>query len=75
MTNDAKRTYRGPIIEWAVEFGVVCAHSGRSPVRDYVLAVDDGMSDIVLLRRNNGSRFLVSRHDPTYIWQRWTVTP
>ena len=82
MTNDAERTYRGPIIERGVEDGVIEGSDSEKIVPNYALAVDEGTSEIIIVFRSLQPYWSVSTAS---LYPRvpgtdsllipWTVTP
>ena len=77
--SNAERTYRGPIIEMWVEAGIVNGNEWRERKPAYVLAVDSGTGELVILLRllQSRVRFVVSYYDPTHdpVVRKWKVTP
>ena len=75
MTN-AERTYRGPIIECAVEGGIPRGDRVMSISPAHALAVDDGTGDIVIIYRHQMAYYVSvwNTAPPRIVGQRWTVT-
>ena len=71
-----KRTYRGPIIEQPIEWGLVVENGKTFTDEDFALAVDDGTGEMVLIYVSSPS--FVSRFNPRthfLLYRPWTVTP
>ena len=78
------RTYRGPILVWNVELGVVIGNGQTYTDDDFALAVDDGSGEIVLLSLPYPCISLISRqyafvcsYNPTSHTKsrKWNTTP